>query len=296
MNEINTANPLAGPYRTGSYLISDLGPDNFRSAMSLKDHPYRASGSHQLGLADFVRVLSEEVVSPFKPETIFLVDLREETHGFFNGAPVSWYSDNDFGNVGQPKDLIVSDERWKLASYESHWTDLFELEDDASDDLQQERVLPISKTPVMVSSARTEEDVAVILSTVLAPVVVRYVRIPVTDHCAPSDSALAELFNLEQRLGGNEWLHFHCHGGDGRTSTFLALFDMLRWKRTGDRLPALEEFAARQCQLFDYSLDPSGAGCGKQTTGWKLPLAQARWQALEDFLARLKAKREGNRA
>ncbi len=53
---VQIANPLEAPYRTGAYLISDVnstGLANFRSAIHLADHPYRASGSHQLSLIDF---------------------------------------------------------------------------------------------------------------------------------------------------------------------------------------------------------------------------------------------------
>lgn len=291
MSDVNFANPLAGPYRTGSYLISDVGPDNFRDAMTLPDHPYRASGSHQLGVADFVRVLNQVVVLR-KPRKLYLVDLREETHGFFDGAPVSWYADNDFGNVGMGKDLIVAEEEARLKAYEGKSTQLFTIEDDSSDDLQQERVVPISYTDVGPRSVRTEKEVAELLTDVFAPTQVEYMRIPVTDHCAPTESTLRDIRYLESMSSGwDNWVHFHCHGGDGRTTTFLALYDMLCWKRAASRasgesdpFPTLRWFADRQCQLFPYALDPAGGSCGKATTGWKLPLAQARWTVLGDFL------------
>lgn len=289
-HEVNTANPLGAPYRTGSYLISDEGPDNFRTGMALTDHPYRASGSHQLGISDFVTVLGEGVINPYQPETLCLVDLREETHGFFNGTPVSWYSDNDFGNVGMSAGLIIAEEEARLGVYEGEKTQLFTIEDDATDDLKQERVLPVSYVETVVSSARTEAEVAELLSDVFKPTKVTYVRIPVTDHCAPGEKALTRLENLASA----SWVHFHCHGGDGRTTTFLALYDMLSWFRenrrgsVGTPLPSVEEFAARQCQLFSYCLNPDGCtNCGEATTGWKLSLAQQRWNAINDFHRRL---------
>lgn len=277
MNDVDTSNPLPGPYRTGSYLISDAGPDNFRSAMSLEDHPYRASGSHQLSLAGFARVLDEGVVSPFGPEEIYIVDLRQETHCFFNGDPVSWYSDNDFGNVGQDPGWIYADEQARLGLYEGRSTKLFTIEPDATDDLQQERVIPVSYEEIWVGVARAEADVAPILTDLFKPTRVQYKRIPVTDHCAPDALALSQLANLGRIVRENDWVHFHCHGGDGRTTTFLALWDMITWELSGDPMPSLEEFAARQLQLFPYSLDPSG------TTGWKLSLAEGRWDVLGKY-------------
>src|SRR5262245_16180144 len=89
--EVKVANPLWKPYRTGSYLIYDVpagkkkGSRHFRSAMSSKlpDHRDRASGSHQLNLTDFDHVLGK-IVKDHAPSTIYVVDLREETHGFFD--------------------------------------------------------------------------------------------------------------------------------------------------------------------------------------------------------------------
>src|SRR5580704_17242432 len=91
------------------------------------------------------------------------------------------------------------------------------------------------------------------------------------------------------KVSSGSWVHFHCHGGDGRTTTFLALFDMLCWQPSGP-LPSLEAFACRQCELFCYYLDPKGPGCGKcappqitEENEWKLPLAIVRCAVLEGF-------------
>jgi ABC-type glutathione transport system ATPase component len=46
--------------------------------------------------------------------TIHLIDLREESHLFFNGRAVSWYADKDWANVGQPIEWIEADEKTQL--------------------------------------------------------------------------------------------------------------------------------------------------------------------------------------
>lgn len=294
---VNTSNPLAGPYRTGTYLVSDAGPDNWRSAMTLPDHPYRASGSHQVGISDWVRLFQQ---LPAGVSRLWLVDLRQETHGYLDGAPYSWYADNDWANVGAGRDWIVADEIARLAGLEGRIAKVFTIEPDPNDDLKQERVLPTSVTEIRIESARTEADVAQILTEVFRPMSVEYKRIPVTDHCAPSDRALTQLTNLASEVGPNDWVHFHCHGGDGRTTTFLCAYDMLCWKRgydsplaratnaPSDPLPSLETFVTRQLSLFDYCLDPSGELCNiAPETGWKLSLDELRWQALSEFLAEL---------
>jgi Inositol hexakisphosphate len=295
--EVNVHNPLQRPYRTGSYLISDEGgTDHFRSAWDPKlgAHRYRASGSHQLDADEFARVLGGNVVEPHRPSRIYLVDLREETHGFFDGRAVSWYADNDFANVGQPLSWIERDEDERLRALVGQTTQVFALDTKAPapDNRHQQRVTPVSYTEVRVGGAYPEAMVAEMLATKFRlPVIYR--RIPVTDHCAPSDAALGELLQLWAQVGkdNRSWVHFHCHGGDGRTTTFLALYDMLWWKKSKDPLPPLQVFACRQCELFHYCLNPDACDCGTckgqpPSTGWRRSLAKVRWVVLEEFRQR----------
>jgi hypothetical protein len=309
---VKVDNPLWKPYRTGSYLIYDVpvGKEkksvHFRSGMSTKlpDHRYRASGSHQLNVGELVSVLGK-VVEDHAPSTIYLVDLREETHGYVDllqgtkqrlGVAVSWYADNDFGNVGQPWPWIVADEASRLgATKKGRTTQVFAIEPDPADDRAQERVVPTSYEEIRVDDAYTEAEM--VARRLELETTVEYLRIPVTDHCAPGDAALDELRRLRSkaRKDPKSWVHFHCHGGDGRTTTFLALYDMLCWKESPDPLPSLEGFARRQCQLFSYCLDPSGcrnpdgSRCGEceaypLVEVWKSSLAEVRWRVLEGFL------------
>ncbi|HEV3033924.1 MAG TPA: hypothetical protein VGX72_03955 [Solirubrobacteraceae bacterium] len=293
---VNVDNPLLEPYRTGSYLVYDAPDDtpgklaHFRSGRTLTEHVFNASGSHQLDTKRLVEILKLEVVARYHPTNIFLVGLREETHGFLEGRAVSWYADNDFANVGQPLRWIMADEACRLALVQQQpSTRVFAIETDSADNREQDRKKPTCYQDIAVAKAETEEMVSRGLGAeVGCPVT--YVRIPVTDHCAPTQAALEQLRkDVWGKVSSNSWVHFHCHGGDGRTTTFLALYDMLCWKPKAS-LPSLEVFACRQCELFTYYLDPKGGGCGKCTpkpitkaTLWKLPLAEQRWAVLEAF-------------
>ena len=310
----NVCNPLSKPYRTGSYLIFDMptceasgdrcsggGPDHFRTAMELEPNPYPASGSHQLNADQLTQILSTKVVSRYEPRDLFLVDLREESHGFINRRAASWYADNDFGNVGVAKSQIERDERARLEVLEGETTQVFKIDDDSSDNRGQERMMPVSYQTVTAETAATERTL--VDEVVIGNCTVHYLRIPVTDHCAPSDVALAEFGKLATSSEPkSSWLHFHCHGGDGRTTTFLALYDMVCWKRRSrDPLPDLEVFARRQYGLPpNYCLNPDGCDWTKPsspptnppsppTAGWKRPLALKRWQVLKDFHEKLSA-------
>jgi len=320
---VSVETPLRTPYRTGDYLIYDvhLGKEaeskHFRSGESRKlpDHRYRASGSHQLNFTEFASVLSR-VVDKHDPSTIYLVDLREEPHGFFDllrgtnrrrGVAVSWYADNDFGNVGQPFSWIVADEGCRLAvAMKVRNAQVFSIQFDCSDNRAQDRMMPTGYEEILVDNAYSEAEM-VAQRLKFGDATVEYHRIPVTDHCAPSDAALNELRKLRDKASRDpkSWVHFHCHGGDGRTTTFLALYDMLCWMESPDPLPSVEGFARRQCRLFSYCLDPSGCrnpdgsawgacasspslGASSRRTSapcppWKSSLEEVRWHVLKDF-------------
>jgi hypothetical protein len=297
---MKVCNPLSGPYPTGSYLIPDIPPgkekesEHFRNAMTLQPQPYRASGSHQLNLQQFRDVLGSNVVAKYRPSIIYLVDLRQETHGFLDDIAYSWYADNDFGNVGQPLDWIVNEEKIRLLFLEALTkARVFEITTDTSDNRAQQRMIPTSYQDIAVGTARTEEQ-AFDDRKIGSPhsSVLQYVRIPVTDHCAPDQDALKTLKDLAAEAPSDAWFHFHCHGGDGRTTTFLLLYDMLCWKKSSKKLPDLDVFACRQFGLPPgYCLNPDGCRCGTRTSqpigGWKRPLAIQRWNALENFRKRL---------
>ena len=287
---VTVCNPLSKPYRTGSYLIYDIptgSPCHFRDAMDLQPNPYPASGSHQLNAGQLTQVL-KNLVSLHKPRDLFLVDLRQETHGFIGGSAASWYADNDFGNVGLSTSLIERDEQARLSALDDETTQIYTKSDDSSDNRGQGRVMPVSYEEITVTTPTTERMAFDNLK--IGKCTVHYSRIPVTDHCAPSDAAMMEFRKLAVSTDPeSSWLHFHCHGGDGRTTTFLALYDMVCWKRSAkDPFPALEVFACRQYGLNpNYCVNPDGCDCGTETSpptaGWKRPLALQRWEVLKDF-------------
>lgn len=59
------------------------------------------SGSAEFSVGEF-----EKLVSVLKKQAngpIYIVDLRQETHGIFNGNAVSWFGARDWGNIGKNK-------------------------------------------------------------------------------------------------------------------------------------------------------------------------------------------------
>jgi hypothetical protein len=269
----------ATPYHTGTYLIFDNDPDrpapdgNFRSGRRL-DPPLRASGSHQLDaamLADVVKRLAEQ-----GPELrrLLIVDLRQESHAFLDGRAVSWCADKDWSNVGQPPAWIARDERCQLEKLSAAPdTLLYSVHKDAAGDIQV-----IATTPLHVTRAETEE---VLIGRLQSRLAVSSLRLHVTDHCAPEDDAVRLFLRLLGNVGAPTWVHFHCHGGDGRTTTFLTMYDMLGVAKAHPPIPwppDLEYFRRRQLQLFHYDLKPDTS-----IKRWQAPLSEARWRLLEAF-------------
>ena len=282
--------PLSAPFRTGSYLIRDFDPKGgkggryFRKGSDLQTVPFRASGSRQLDKPRFRSTLQE--IATLVPEggRIYLVDLREESHLFFDDSAVSWYAEKDFANVGQPLTWIRADERAQIEKIKQvPTTQVFSIVKD-----DQHRVTPTGSVDLTVGSAETEEQFAAGLVVGRA---VEYVRLPVTDHWMPRGETLVRFIDLCERIvGDKDWVHFHCRGGSGRTAMFLALYDMLSWARSGaSDFPSLEEFARRQRELFPYCLNPEGCGGSdvavtdatvRSAQDWKYVLGLARWRFL----------------
>ena len=256
----------------------------FRKGSDLKNVPFRASGSRQLDKPRLKSTLEEVAKLVAQGGRIYLVDLREESHLFFDGSAVSWYADKDFANVGQPLAWIHADELAQIEKIKKvPTTQVFSI---AKDD--KDRVTPTGSAEVTVGCAETEEQFA---AGLVVGRTVEYVRLPVTDHCTPRGDTLVRFIDLSQRIVcDRDWVHFHCRGGSGRTATFLALYDMLSWARSGaSDFPLLEEFARRQYELFPYCLNPDGCnGCDDAVTDamvrskhdWKYVLGLARWRFL----------------
>jgi hypothetical protein len=86
----------------------------------------------------------------------------------------------------------------------------------------------------MTQSGRVkkEEQLSVLrISTekeVIQPLGIRYVRIPSEDHKWPSEEAVDQFISLYRRLPSDAWLHFHCEEGEGRTTAFMAMTDMIK--------------------------------------------------------------------
>ena len=96
---------------------------------------------------------------------------------------------------------------------------------------------------VQVNDAVTEKQLC-------AGLELYYVRLPVADYQRPADKEVDRFVELVRSMDQDSWLHIHCAQGADRTTTFLAMFDMIH----NAKYVSLEDIAKRQWLLGGIDL------------------------------------------
>jgi hypothetical protein len=206
------------------------------------------------------------------PVTVF--DLRQETHIFVNGLPISWFATNDWANVGRTQDAIEADEAARVQSFRPG----SEIAVRPGEPVKQGHDDSAAPQDVTVERATTERDL-------VAANRAAYVRVTVTDHTRPLDGEVDRFILAVRALPKDGWVHFHCEAGHGRTTTFMVLYDMLR---NANRV-SLDDIVRRQKLLgFGYDvLSPADPG------SWKAPYTDDRIAFVRAFYDYARANPNG---
>lgn len=145
---------------------------------------------------------------------VYIVDLRQESHGFVDGAAVSLYGHRNQANAGISAPAVEADEAAALQALVG--TDL------AAEPMGHADKASMESFETTVQKVLTERAKAQQLGF-------HYVRIAATDQVWPEPQAVDAFIAFYRTLPKTPvWLHFHCQAGHGRTTTFMALYDMLR--------------------------------------------------------------------
>ena len=195
----------------------------------------RASGSEQFS-DDQLAVILNDIVQRrnIHPSKIVIIDLREESHFFANGIPFNITDkhenpskDYTFPNeqkiqrelvaeksiVLEPRKLDIDRHgNWKKAKGKTKET------------LHKKYSRKLNK-PVHLNGPiiKTEAEICKNYG-------VQYWRMPLTDHYPPEKAAIGEFIKFVSSLPKDTWIHIHCRGGEGRTTTFLSILEMMRFK------------------------------------------------------------------
>jgi hypothetical protein len=220
----------------------------------------RMSGSAQFSAAQ-LQAVAETVGGP-----IVVVDLRQESHGFLNGLPVSWYAMHDQVNVVRSLVEVQQDERQRLEALAAagQATTLVVRSKSAAGTISEADPVTVAARPAL-----TERELA-------HPLGLGYFRIPATDFLPPTAENVDRFVAFATALPPETWLHFHCHGGDGRTTTFMAIWDMMHNAGT----VSLDDIVQRQALIGTVDLF-------KVTTpeSWTYPFQLARAAFVRHFYA-----------
>lgn len=104
-----------------------------------------------------------------------------------------------------------------------------------------------------------------------------YKRLPCTDHSALPYQSLIEFSNFMQNEFNPEtdWLHIHCHGGKGRSTSLSLVFDMFRRLETSK----LKDVSFNELLSLHKSSGGKDLNIGS-TDDWKQQLSNERYKFL----------------
>lgn len=258
-------------------LTYETPPHSFRTTDQLNEvehgnrtglHELNMSGGEQFNEKKLDKILrhSKEVV---------IIDARQEFHGFIKGMPISWHAADNYNwsNVDKPAEVIPAKENKKLEKLKERFSQWGRLIIPSKEDLMNSESSPQAKIfeaergqaeienhPIYEYTQPAEQTLPSNFETEEQMVTRKggqYIRIPVTDHCRPSDDVVDQVIVALRKLREKDEMphvHFHCHGGMGRTTHLMTMYDMLN---NADRL-SCEDIINRQVQLRNRkSSDPS---------------------------------------
>ncbi|MBQ9441468.1 MAG: hypothetical protein IJU55_00440 [Selenomonadaceae bacterium] len=207
-------------------------PKNFRLIEDLK-----ASASGQPSLDGLKKIYEE--VRKHTGSTIYIVDLREESHGFADKTPVSWYVEKNRGNYYRGYEKSYEEEQ--LKDLQGKLTEFVPL---GNSDKKYLKPIKFSPKKTLSEGQAVEDFNSELLKNYASGKYfpqIQYARFPATDMIFPSPQVVDDFLSFVNRLGRNDWLHFHCHAGHGRTTTFLVFYEILKNPDS-----SLEEICHRQ--------------------------------------------------
>lgn len=217
---VNTASDMVQPRLVVDVDNEERLPKRFRTTSD----PLTNEGSENLnlkGLSDlnasgsgmFSQKSLQKMKSTIGHYPMTIVDLRQESHGFVNGMAISWYAKPNYGNKGLTQQEALNKERRQL--------DELIQSDNISFSYIEGKSVSITHPVQHPKAVQTEEEL-------VKQAGLNYVRFCVTDHNKPSDEIVDQFVAFVKTLPEDTWLHFHCRGGVGRTTTFMVMYDMMK--------------------------------------------------------------------
>ncbi len=222
-----------------TYLIENsandyIAPKNFRITSALPE----IKNLKLMGSAQFSEQNLQYVLAHY-PKPTYIIDLRQESHGFVNGIAISWQDQYNWANIKNTKEQNRRIENTLLQGLEAkHHIIINKVAEKIDGKLT--KVIPINLTVRQVSN---EQQLAEKHG-------IKYLRFDIPDHHRPNDLEVDRFVGFIRDTPSSEWLYFHCKAGKGRTTTFMTMTDMLRNAKD----VSFEEIIRRQHALGGINL------------------------------------------
>ncbi len=167
---------------------------------------------------DEFKIIAEKItkITNTKHITIIDLDLREESHAYLNKNAITLNNQHDWINLGKTHQQSIIDEQNWIQTLENQSTvfDVLTKAQFKAGQYQDGINIPVIS---MISEQSAAEKAGF-----------NYIRLTISDHMAPRDEETNRFVLLIKQLPKNTWLHIHCRGGSGRSTTVFAMYDMLK--------------------------------------------------------------------
>ena len=189
---------------------------------------------------------------------IFIIDLRQETHGYVNSLPVSLHVKHNAINAGKSVAEIEREESKCLKDLRGVET-TFKPMGNADTKILK----PVTIVPRFIETERVAAE----------KIGFEYVRFAAADMQFPAPEVVDDIISFIANLPADAMMYVHCHAGHGRTTTFLVMCELMR-----NPDASLEEICQRQKDLggSDILEEPDGKD-------WNARMARDRAQKIRLF-------------
>lgn len=233
-------------------------PKHFRMGTTI-DPNMRIAGGGQFSVMGLKKIREKLQVKRFT-----IIDLRQEPHGFLNGNAISWYAPQDAMNADKKPAQIDNEQLSLLLS-------LLGRQSVAVNKILQKapngKISAVKPVEFAVHQVWSEAELA-------SQYHYRYHRLYVQDFHAPTDPMVDQFILIVKKIPPTNWIYVHCHAGVGRTTTFMAMFDMMRHAKH----VSFEEIMRRQNEIGGKDLLTL-----PRTTSFKYEAAKERLAFLRQF-------------
>lgn len=178
---------------------NNILPDRFRI-----DDTLNISGSKQ-----FTPNQLPNIKNKINNKNLYIIDLREESHGFINDIAFSFYRKIEDPSIPFTIESVLTLEQDLLKTIKENSTVSIKDKEE------------ITLKNVVAKSILSEPTLSKINN-------VKYVRLPVIDGYIPNNEVVDNFITLVKNKPIDSHLHFHCKEGEGRTTTFMAMYAMMK--------------------------------------------------------------------